>query len=112
MARIEFVKRDVTLEEIRESTLEQRIYFEWANHWNTDWSRLAPNFNPLYWCVMDVLKLIYAPVLLLVIWPLLLVPAIIYTAHKDKNISGPKDDPHGWHISRAKWMEIGVELEK
>lgn len=112
MRGVKFVKRDVTLEEIRLSSFPQRLYFEWANNWNTDWRAAMPNVNPLHWCVMDVLKVIYIPILVVVIWPLLLVPAIIFMAHKNKEISGPKSYPNGWHISNARWMEIRAGVEK
>lgn len=112
MRGVKFVKRDVTLEEIRRTSLPQRFYFEWANNWSTDWKSVMPNINPLYWCAMDVLKVIYIPILAVVIWPLLLIPAIIFMAHRDKWISGPEDDPEGWYISNAKWMEISEGAEK
>jgi hypothetical protein len=42
------------------------------------------NFNPLRMCIMDLLTIIYIPILYLIIVPWLIFPFSIYEAHKLK----------------------------
>jgi len=103
--KIKLVTRDVYLHELSKASFIQRAYFELSNHWNTDWGRLVPNSNPLYWCVMDVLKIIYAPILILIIWPLLIFPVAMHETAKLKS-KYVGDEHYGVFIRRAKWLEV------
>jgi len=93
-------KRDVYLSEFSGFTFKQRFYYVWANDIKV--SDFNINKNPLNWCAMDLLKLIYIPVLFMVIFPILVIPASFYLAANLKSKHESEED-HGWFISNQ-WV--------
>jgi hypothetical protein len=93
-------KRDVYLTEFEGFTFKQRFYYVWANEISV--SDFNLNSNPLKWCLMDLIKIIYIPILFVVIFPLLIIPVSFYMATKLKSKYENEED-HGWFKS-AQWI--------
>lgn len=89
-------KRDVYLNEFEGFTFKQRFYYVWANEINV--LDFNINMNPLKWCIMDLLKIIYIPILFLVLFPLAIIPCSFYIASKLKSKYKSEKDG-GWYKS-------------
>ena len=59
----------IYLVEFETMSYRKRFYYLWNNELSVTFPRI--NKNPLKWCLMDLLKLLYVPMLYLVFVPLL-----------------------------------------
>ncbi len=59
------VRRNIYLSEFEGFTFKQRLYYLWVNQYSVDFPNI--NKNPLKWCLLDLVKLLYVPVLYLCI---------------------------------------------
>lgn len=96
------VQRDIYFSEFATFTFKQRFYYIWANKVSV--SNFNINKNPLKWCVMDLLKIVYIPILYVVLFPVLMVPASFYMSHKLKT-KYSEEPESGWYISKQYIIE-------
>lgn len=79
---MKIVTRNVYLSEFEHMTYLQRLFFVWANDINPFdlQTRFKPNLNPLKWCVLDILKVIWLLIVYVLILPLIMLPYSLYYA--------------------------------
>lgn len=101
---MKIVKRDVYISEFSKMTFFQRWFYVVANNYRVDWERFKPNINPLKWCLLDLIKIAYLPVLIFAIFPILLLFASpLEAAHLKRVYSAKKDE--GWYKSNCLILE-------
>lgn len=92
------------LSDLASASYSQRLFYVVANYLRPDWSILAPNINPLDWCLRDIAKLVYLVVLFALIYPLVMIPCGFYEAHRMK-VRYSDAKWIGVYQQRAYWME-------
>lgn len=96
--------RDVYLTEFKNMTFRQRHYYILHNEINIDWEGFKISMNPLRWCLMDLLGVIYFPILILIIYPLLIYPVSFLMA-KSLEKRYVEGEDWGWFKSGCKVIE-------
>ena len=96
------VTRNVYLYEYESMSFRQRFYIA-RNEYSINWGAIMPNLNPLKLCILDLLKLIYIPVLVLFIYPFLILPLLAVDAHMLK--SRYKNESKSWFHEKTKIIE-------
>lgn len=79
---MKIVTRNVYLSEFENMTYPQRLFYVWVNDikpFNVQ-SRFKPNLNPLKWCVLDILKVIWLLIVYTLILPFIMLPYSLYYA--------------------------------
>lgn len=93
------------LSDLAKASYRQRLFYVAANLMRPDWSILAPNLNPLDWCMRDVGKLLYIAVLFMAIYPLVMLPCGLYEAHRMKARYSAREWD-GVYCERTYWLEL------
>ncbi len=83
------VKRDINCYEFENFTFAQRLYYLWANELSIGFPDI--NINPMHWCLMDVIKLIYVPILYLILAPTVGIISL-FEAHNLKTRFSDRED--------------------
>lgn len=102
---MKITKGRVYLSKLTTATYAQRLFYLFANHLRPDWSILAPNFNPLDWCLRDIGKLLYIAVLFAAIYPFVMLPLALYEARRLKTRYADDDEWGGVYCERSYWLE-------
>jgi len=76
------VTRDVYIKEFETMPYRWRLHYLWANEVSIGFPDV--NLNPLRWCLLDLIKVAYVPVLYLAIVPTVGIVSLI-KAHKLKS---------------------------
>jgi len=101
--KIETVKEFYVSELVGMSFIE-RYSYELLNNWTVDTDKFKISLNPLRWCLLDLIKLCWFPVLclLLIVVALTVIP---YLAHKTKEKY--KDKKYeGWYQHNIKILRL------
>ena len=96
--------RDVYLTEFQDMTFRQRHYYILHNELCIDWKQFAISKNPLRWCLLDLFNILYLPLLLLVLYPLLVYPISLFSA-RDLKTRYKDEEDKTWFKSDCKIIE-------
>lgn len=83
------VKRYIYLYEFETMSYRERFYYLRKNELNVKFPDI--NINPLKWCLLDVIKVCYVPVLYLVLAPLLVLLCANEARHLKTRYADNKD---------------------
>lgn len=97
-------KGEFYLSDLTTASYKQRLFYVVANYLRPDWSILAPNINPLDWCLRDIGKLVYLVVLFVLIYPLVMLPCALYEALRLKDRYADSEWA-GVYQERTYWLE-------
>ena len=95
------VIRDVYISEFKDMPFKERLYYVANNEFTIDWHQFNIGVNPLKWCALDLLKMVYLPILTLILIPILFPPTVVSRAISIKNRN---NDDKGWFIRDRKML--------
>lgn len=105
------IRKNVNLNEFSNSSYKQRLFFIYANRMRFSLSKFKTNLNPLDWCLRDVFKIVWLPVHVFVIYPLIAVPIMLLWA---RELKGRYVDPKYMDsfFDKHYWLESKEEREE
>ena len=92
------------------SPFHVRFSYVALNEFGIDFNRFKSSKNPLRWCLIDVIKWLYFPVLCC-LWLALLPTAMLYSANKIKTRYESRDYI-GTYVENAKILVFDDEVER
>ena len=92
------------LSDLATASYKQRLFYVVANYMRPNWSALAPNINPLDWCLRDAFKVVYLAVLFSIIYPIVMIPCAFCEAYRMKS-RYTESRWIGVYQNKTYWME-------